>query len=113
MIDRRRPVPAALPIAECHLDLEGLRRQRERYRTIGRHAIASDRRHCVLEVDFDPDLDEGLLHEALRVERQCCPFFRLDYDPGRRRLSVSVDPEHEPALAAIAYALFGSEKTPV
>lgn len=96
--------------AECRLDLSALRRQRERYRTLGRHVTATARRPDRLEVQFGPGLDERLLEEALAVERECCPFFRLHYDPGRHQLSVSVDREHEPALEAIAYALFSEEK---
>ena len=44
--------------------------------------------------------------ELVEVERRCCPFFAIDWDPERRRFSIGVsDAEHEPALDAIAYAL--------
>jgi len=94
------------PIAECRLDLAGLRDQRERYRALARHVTAIDRRPAAIEVRFAPELDAGLLDEALAVERECCPFFRLEYDAASRLLSASVEHEDQaPALEAIAYAL--------
>jgi hypothetical protein len=44
------------------------------------------------------------------VERKCCPFFTLDWEPERRRLTVAVsqaehEHEHEPAPDAVAFAL--------
>lgn len=105
-VSPHRPEPDAGAIAECRLDLAGLRGQRDRYRALARHVTAVDRCPAALEVRFGPGLDDRLLDETLRVERECCPFFRLDYDPVDRTLSVSV--EHagqEPALEAIGYAL--------
>ncbi len=96
----------APPIAECRLDLGGLRDQRERYRSLGRQVAAIDRHEGGLEITFGPELDVRLLDETISVERECCPFFRLRYDSGRRRLYASVEhPEQEPALEAIAHAL--------
>jgi hypothetical protein len=47
-----------------------------------------------------------LVDELVAIERECCPFFTLDWEPDRRRLTVSVSQaEHEPALDAIAFAL--------
>lgn len=94
-----------LPLAQCRLDLPALRRQRDRYRRIGRQVTRAARRPSTLEVGFDADVDEPLLAETLAIERRCCPFFRLDYDSAARRLSVSVEPGHEPALDAIEHAL--------
>lgn len=94
-----------LPLAECRLDLPALRRQRDRYQRIGRQVTGAARGPSTLEVDFDADVDELLLAETLAIERECCPFFRLDYDAAARRLSVSVEPGHEPALDAIEHAL--------
>ena len=46
------------------------------------------------------------VEELVAVERRCCPFFALDWDPSNRQLRVSVaKPGDEPALAAIADAL--------
>jgi hypothetical protein len=51
-------------------------------------------------------VDGELVEQAVAIERECCPFFALDWEAARRRLTVSVShAEHEPALAAIAFAL--------
>jgi hypothetical protein len=106
MSDLDRAGADVSPTAECRLDLTGLRDQRRRYRELGRHVDAMDRRPATLRVRFGPGLDVRLLDETLAVERECCPFYRLDYDPASRRLSVSVErPEQEPALDAIAHTL--------
>ncbi len=48
------------------------------------------------------------MEQALAVERECCPFFALDWDPAARVLHAGVgDPGHAPALEALAEA-FGA-----
>jgi hypothetical protein len=95
-----------LPIAECRLDLAGLRRQRDRYRELGGQALRIHRDPETLTVAFGPELDHDLLEEAIATENQCCPFFAFDYSPDRRVMTVGVsDPEFARALDAIAYAL--------
>ncbi len=96
-----------LPMApSCALDEAGLRLQLERYRRAGQDArlIEQTRRRLVVEVD---ELVDGkLVQEAIAIERECCPFFALDWEAGRRWLTISVSRvEHEPALEAIAFAL--------
>jgi hypothetical protein len=47
-----------------------------------------------------------VIGELIAVERRCCPFFELDWDPEAHRLTVAVSrDEHQPALAAIAGTL--------
>jgi hypothetical protein len=90
----------------CALDEVGLRSQLERYRRAGQgaHPIERSRRRFVVE--FDERIDGQLIAQAVAVERECCPFFALDWQAARRRLSVSVSRvEHEPALDALAFAL--------
>jgi hypothetical protein len=90
----------------CALDEAGLRLQLERYRRAGQGArlIEQTRRRLVVEVD--EHVDGKLVEEAIAIERECCPFFALDWEAARRRLSVSVSRvEHEPALDAITFAL--------
>lgn len=102
--DRSTQSPA--PIAACRLDLAGLRRQRERYRSLAAHVTAIDRSDGALDVRFEPGFDSRLLEETIAVERDCCPFFRLAYDPAERRLRAAVERAgQEPALEALAYAL--------
>jgi hypothetical protein len=95
-----------LPIAGCRLDLAGLRVQRDRYRAIGRHLKRVERHPCRLEAQFNPDLDATLLRDAIAVERGCCSFLRIHYEPAGGRLSITVDdPAHDPALDALRFAL--------
>jgi hypothetical protein len=96
-------------IAECRLDLDGLRRQRDRYRRIGEHIERLQRRPHRLEVWFEDGVDGELIRETVDVERECCPFYRIDLDEEARRLSFSVDEEaQDPALDAIRFALTGT-----
>ncbi len=90
----------------CALDESGLRSQLERYRQAGRNARLIERTPRRLVADLDESVDAELLAEAIAIERECCPFFLLDWEPGRRRLTVSVsEAAHEPTLDAIAFAL--------
>jgi hypothetical protein len=99
-----------LPIAECRLDLPGLRAQADRYRRLGTMATRIDRGDAVLTATFGDELDRDLLDETIAVESDCCPFFDFDYDHADQRLSISVErPEQEPALEALHYALTGRE----
>jgi SAM-dependent methyltransferase len=105
--DQGQPGPE-LPIAECRLDLDGSRAQRDRYRAIGAGIARLARQPNRLDAWLAPEADPGLVAEAINVERECCPFFEIAFDPAERRLSVGVtDPSQEPALDAISYALIG------
>jgi hypothetical protein len=90
----------------CALDEAGLRLQLERYREAGRNARLIERTPRRLVVDLRDDVDTELVAQTIAVERECCPFFALAWEPDRGRLTVAVsDAEHEPALDAIAFAL--------
>ncbi len=96
-------------LAECRLDLAGLRAQRERYRGLGRHLERIERLPRRLEARFGPGVDRALLDETLEIERECCPFFALAYDATCRDLAITVeDPAQDPALDALRHALTGS-----
>jgi hypothetical protein len=59
-----------------------------------------------LAVELDATVDPALIEQTIATERECCPFFELSWDGAARLLAISVaQPEHEPALEAIAYAL--------
>ncbi len=96
-----------LPMApSCALDETGLLLQLERYRQAGLGARLVDRTPRSLVVDLDQQIDTQLVEETIAIERECCPFFTLDWEPERWRLTVAVSQaEHEPALDAIAFAL--------
>ncbi len=90
----------------CALDESGLRSQLERYRRAGRNARLIERTPRRLVADLDEAVDAELVAEAIAIERECCPFFLLGWEPSRRRLTVAVSrAAHEPALEAIAFAL--------
>jgi hypothetical protein len=96
----------AAQIAECRLDLAALRVQRDRYRVLGEHVADMRRAPGRLDVRFERSVDEALLTKTLAVERGCCPFFQLDYEPTSRWLSVRVEEEDQDrALEAIRVAL--------
>src|SRR5690349_20619269 len=93
-------------IPSCALTEDGMREQRDRYARLSPATRRIERRADALIVEFEEGFDRSALDEALAVERECCPFFRLGYDEEARRLVVTVrDPEQLPALDAIAYAV--------
>jgi hypothetical protein len=93
-------------IQSCSLDAEGMSAQRERYRRAGEGARLLDRGPRRLAVGLRDDVELDQVEELIAVERDCCPFFEIDWDPGRGQLSFAVTRlEHEPALEAIAYGL--------
>jgi hypothetical protein len=97
----------------CALDEAGLRLQLERYRHAGEGARILDQTQGRLEVDLDEHVDTALVEEIVAIERACCPFITLAWEPDRRRLTVSVtQPEHQPAIDAIAVALDLGGATP-
>ena len=96
----------------CALDEAGLRLQLERYRRVGQDARLIERTGRRFVVSLEEHVESRLIEEAVAVERECCPFFELEWEPARRRLTVSVSQaDHEPALDAIAFAL-GLHTTP-
>jgi hypothetical protein len=93
-------------VASCALDDAGLRVQLERYRQAGAGARLVVRTPRSVVVDLDAQVDTQLVEETIAVERECCPFLALEWEPERRRLTVAVSQaEHEPALDAIVFAL--------
>jgi hypothetical protein len=94
----------SLPMA-CSLDEAALRSQLERYRTAGHDATIIERGPRRLIIGIGDQVPANVVDELVAVERECCPFFGLDWKPADRRLAVSVaDSWHEPALEALASA---------
>lgn len=90
----------------CSLDADELREQLERYRAIGRLATAVEHDAGRVVARFADDPPSALIERTLQVERSCCPFFEIDYDPVTRSLAIGVDdPDRGPSLDAIAHAL--------
>lgn len=90
----------------CKLDADEMLEQLERYRAIGRRAAAVEHKPDRVVVRFVDDPPSALIERTLEVERGCCPFFVIDYEPAARRLAISVDhPDRRRSLDAIARAL--------
>jgi hypothetical protein len=104
------PLPMA-PSA-CSLDEARLREQLERYRTVGRAASVKSRTERCVVLEVGDEAPDGVIEELVAVERACCPFFELDWQPASRRLTVAVaSAAHVAALDAIVLAL-GFAATP-
>jgi len=102
------PLPTIQPdfAASCELDADGLRAQAERYWRAGEGAELRERSPRRLEVQLGDGINAAEVSEAVAIERECCPFYEIDWDPDTRRLSFAVArAEHEPALGAIVTAL--------
>jgi hypothetical protein len=98
LADLRALVPA------CSLSTDEARRQRARYEKATAAVLDLHRENSQLEVRFSSAVDEKALAELIETESRCCPFLDMSYDAARRALTVGVaDPEHEPALDAIAF----------
>lgn len=92
--------------SSCSLDRPSLERQLARYRAVGDDATLLERRRDRITITVGPSTPEPTIEQLIATERECCPFYELDYDRHRRSLVIGVSQaEHEPALAAIAYAL--------
>jgi hypothetical protein len=98
-------------IASCALDEAGVREQRARYALLAPSVTRLEREPGAVMIEFDEGLDRAALDEALAIERECCPFFRFDFDESERRLRTTVrEAEQLPALDAIAHALGGARR---
>jgi hypothetical protein len=98
--------------AACSLSADELAAQLERYRAIGRLAAAVEHHPGRVVVRFADDPPTGLIERTLEVERGCCPFFEIDYEPATQRLAISADhPDRHLGVDAIAHALTESRAT--
>ena len=100
-----------LPLAPigCSLDGDGAAGQGRRYAALGASLAEVERHELRLSAQFEPGFDQALLAEAVAVERGCCSFFSIAFEPAERRLELSVpDSGHAPALDAIHAALTGA-----
>jgi hypothetical protein len=92
--------------ATCSLNADELAAQLERYRAIGRLAAAVEHEPGRVVVRFADDPPSALIERTLEVERGCCPFFEIEFEPATQRLAISVDhPDRHPGVDAIAHAL--------
>jgi hypothetical protein len=101
------PVPLLMTVADCALDGGELAGQIERYQQLAGAVTDVQQRGLSLSVRFDCTLDAQLLRETLTVERGCCSFLTIDYEPADLTLWISTDPAHGDVIAALAQALTG------
>ena len=88
----------------CALDAGGLREQLGRWARVGAGA-AIERTPQELRLRLEKSVVADA-RAAVAVERECCPFFRIDLDERTRTLTIGVsEAEQRPALDAIAEAL--------
>jgi hypothetical protein len=98
----------SLPMApeRCSLSADEPRDQIERYRTVGESAQTKRWAGMRVELVVRPGASRDLVKELVETEQRCCPFFRLDWRPEERYLSIAVSSvEHQPALELVANAL--------
>ena len=96
----------------CALDESGAHVQLQRYRKAGERASHITRTPRRLTIEFDERVDGELVGNLVATERECCPFFQIEWKPRRRHLTFKVrDAEQEPALDAISWALDPSRRT--
>lgn len=92
--------------ASCSLDETGLRRQLERYRAAGADGRVLSRDRRQIRIRVGDGAESTVIEEMIAVERECCPFYTLEWDRLQRVLTVAVSvADDEPALDAVAYAL--------
>ena len=96
----------------CSLDEAGLDAQLARYRAVGRGAVVLSRGERRAVIRVSGRVPDAAVDELVAVERGCCPFFELDWQPESRRFTVAVpSASHVPALEAILGAL-GADPPP-
>jgi hypothetical protein len=104
--------PLKLAIPECRLPETAVGPQLARYRTLAEHVIDIHRDIGEVRVQFDKTVPEGLLAQTLVVERECCTFVGLDYQPPTRSLTITVaNVAHDPRLDALIALLTPPERT--
>jgi hypothetical protein len=95
-------------IPSCALDEAGVEQQRTRYACLAPSMTRVEREPEAVLIEFRADFDREMLDRTLAVERECCPFFRFEFDASQRRLRIMVEEaEQLPALDAVAEA-FGA-----
>lgn len=82
--------PLKLAIPECRLPDTAVGPQLARYRKLAEHVIDLHRDVGEVRVQFDDTVPESLLAQTLAVERECCTFVDLEYQPHMRSLTITV-----------------------
>jgi hypothetical protein len=100
-----------MPIPGCQLSDEELGPQLRRYRQLAEHVADVQRNTGEVRVLFNASVPVALLAHTLEVERECCSFVALAYDPEARLLTIEVENiSEDPRLDSLA-ALLSREQT--
>jgi arsenite methyltransferase len=111
IIRARKPAPATNGTA-CTLDAGERAAQLERYLALAQHAAELEREPGRVVVRFSQNPPTDLLERTVEVERGCCPFFDIQYEPVGRHLVIAVqESDRDRDLDAIAHALTQSRTT--
>ncbi len=100
-----KPQPLPMALSGCELDDRQLAEQLSRYRQLSGSVLGVQRQSSTARILFTKDVDTLLLQETLAIERGCCGFFTLDYEPSERVLSIGTDGSHADALSVLLSAL--------
>jgi hypothetical protein len=95
-------------LSACSLGQAALSAQLERYRVVGLASVVVERDTRRVAVRVGDTVADALVEELVAVERRCCPFFSVDWEPGARVLALGVtsgEGSDATALAALAEAL--------
>ena len=97
-----------LPLIGCALTEDELARREARAAELrpAVRAVSAEGQNATIE--SGPELDQGLLDELIAAERECCSFFRFDWQPDERRLEIGIpEARFQPTLEALVDAIAG------
>jgi hypothetical protein len=98
--------PLPMVPASCALNNVQLQEQIARHRAAGQGAVTLERGRRKLVILVSGQVPDEVVEQLVAVERDCCPFFHVDWSASERRLAIAVpDAGDEPALDAIASVL--------
>jgi hypothetical protein len=93
-------------VPSCTLRVDQAAPQAERWRELAGASVAIEQSGDELTMTFGEGVPVATVERVIAVERECCPFFLMHYDPDARRLHMTVDgAEYAPALDAVAERL--------
>jgi hypothetical protein len=89
----------------CTGDAALIKSQVARYRAAGEGAEVLARTPRILALRLSADANLDSVAQAVAVERECCPFYEIQFDREARELTFAVSQsDQEPALEGIADA---------
>lgn len=102
---KREVQPLPMAPSGCELDDRQRADQLARYRQLSANVTALDRDGDQARIVFDEQVHPELIEQTVAIERDCCSFFTLDYDPSARVLAIRTDRKHADGLTTLLTAL--------